>query len=213
MPPLPDDSVQMLFDKYQLTTKDSKTLVDLDDGNRLDYFLDVVPLIQQNLQQAPRSGPAMPPSTIGKAAANWVLHELGGLLSKTSTPFTPDLVPSTELAAIVTRVLRNDITGRTAKYLLATIFSTSSQPGRFRSVEQIIQQENLLLRPMALDEYVHLATEVLKGREKIVEDIRKGEVRKLKFLVGQMIRMGEDVAVEPQEAERVMKALLMLSAD
>lgn len=194
---------------YGVSLKDAKTLVDLDDGDRLDYYLEVVDLVQQSVKEHGESSVAEP-AKIGRMVANWVLHELGGLLTTSSAPFTPDLVPSTQLAVILANLLRKQITGRTAKYLLSTIFNMSSQPTQPRSVEQIINEENLLLRPMSKDEYVALAKEVLEGNEKIVDEVRKGKTGKLKFFVGQMVRHGDEGRVEALEAERVLRETLGL---
>lgn len=38
MPQLPDKIVAELVEEHGLTMKDAKTLVELDDGDRLDYF-------------------------------------------------------------------------------------------------------------------------------------------------------------------------------
>ena len=42
MPELPDDSISELVRVYGLTLKDAKTLVEIDDGARLDYYDEVL---------------------------------------------------------------------------------------------------------------------------------------------------------------------------
>jgi aspartyl-tRNA(Asn)/glutamyl-tRNA(Gln) amidotransferase subunit B len=63
-----DDCVNMLIDgeDYGLTSKDASTLLLLDDGERLDYYLDVV----ENLKST-YSGNAEVLARVGKVAGNW----------------------------------------------------------------------------------------------------------------------------------------------
>ena len=46
---LPEDAVHDLVDTHGLTIKDAKTLVNLDDGERLDYFDRVLELYRKKL--------------------------------------------------------------------------------------------------------------------------------------------------------------------
>ena len=65
---LPDAAVDMIVGskKYGLTKKDAKTLVVLDDGSRLEYYMDVVDLVlTQSSSQEQESW------TVGKDAGNW----------------------------------------------------------------------------------------------------------------------------------------------
>ena len=63
---LPDEAVRQLVDKYGLSTKDAKTLVPLDGGNRLDYFYTV---ISQLVNDNDDSGDKR--AELGRVAANW----------------------------------------------------------------------------------------------------------------------------------------------
>lgn len=65
---LPDETAETLVEDpgYGLTMKDAKTLVTLDDGDRLDYYLDVVQILRQHMPEDLQSS-----SKIGKVAANW----------------------------------------------------------------------------------------------------------------------------------------------
>ena len=72
LPMPPDDTAGMLTsDKYGLTMKDAKTLAILDDGDRLDYYLDVVELLKQEL-----SAEEMASNKVEKVAANWYVTTL-----------------------------------------------------------------------------------------------------------------------------------------
>jgi aspartyl-tRNA(Asn)/glutamyl-tRNA(Gln) amidotransferase subunit B len=194
LPAMPGSLTKELVGVFQLTMKDAKTLVEFDDGERLEYFRDVVDEVCETNGAAP--GPA------GKMVGNWVLHELGGLLGTMDVPWERNPVSSRSLAAIVGNLLERRITGTTAKSLLRMKFT-----GDDRSVEEIVKEENLLLQPLSRDEYVVMAKRLLAKHDDIVQAIRKGQVGKVMFLVGQMMRQGEG-RIEASKAEEVLKELI-----
>ena len=65
---LPDKAMRQLVDKYDLSTKDARTLVSLDAGNRLDYFYKVVSqLVNEDEDETEPERRA----AFGRVAANW----------------------------------------------------------------------------------------------------------------------------------------------
>lgn len=136
-----------------------------------------------------------------------VLMELGGLLK--NGEWSASRVPSDQLAAIVAHVLRKQITGRTAKLVLSMKFD-----GDPRSVELIITDEDMLLRPLSREEYLALARELLDEKKEMVRDIvEKQQVQKVKWFVGQMMARAAEGTVEPAAAEAVLRELLRLPVD
>jgi aspartyl-tRNA(Asn)/glutamyl-tRNA(Gln) amidotransferase subunit B len=130
--------------------------------------------------------------------------ELGAFF-KTS-PWNPDIVSSVELSAIITHLLRKQITGRTAKLLLSMKVSGDS-----RSVEQIITDEDMLLKPLSQQEYIEMAKSLLEEKDDVVKDIiEKGRHGKVKWFVGQMMARGKEGTVEADKAESVLRGLLGL---
>ena len=135
-----------------------------------------------------------------------VLHEMGGLLSTSECAFSADRVPAKELAFVILMLSMGRITGRTAKQLLAKKFH-----GDTREVETIIRDENLGLVHLSEEEYVSMARELLDGHPAIVAQIKdKGQIGKLGFFMGQMMRKGEGKVVA-QRAEATLKKLLGLT--
>lgn len=63
---LPDECLAKLVDKYGLSTKDAKTLMVLDNGDRLDYFYDVIHHLFGDDEHAPAAN-----QTLCKKASNW----------------------------------------------------------------------------------------------------------------------------------------------
>ncbi|KAL1957936.1 hypothetical protein VTO42DRAFT_5328 [Malbranchea cinnamomea] len=208
MPALPDEILQILTEDpmYGLSIEDAKTLIELDDGARLEYYQDAVDTVKSLHQSGePQAGDQQRSSANGKMVGNWVLHELGGLFSKSEFAWDPERVPVASLAEIVHLLSQKKITGTTAKSLLAMIFE-----GDTRSVQQIVEEDNLLLRPMSREEYISLAEQVISQNPQMVKQIReKGQVGKIGWFVGQIKRMGERGRVEAQKAEEVLRELIL----
>ncbi|KAF2195316.1 hypothetical protein K469DRAFT_743924 [Zopfia rhizophila CBS 207.26] len=200
--PVPSDGyVKTLVDstEYRLTSKDANTLLLLDDGDRLDYYLDVVQLLKATF-----SGNQRILDRVGKVAGNWVLMELGGLFR--DEEWSPSRVSSDQLASIIAHLLRKQITGRTAKLLLSMKFESDT-----RSVEKIIADEDMILRPLSRQEYLDMASKLLEEKSDMVKDITdKGQHHKIKWFVGQMMARGTEGTVEPGTADVVLRELLGL---
>lgn len=130
---------------------------------------------------------------------------MGGLLSTTSTPFTPTLIPPHSLALIIFHLHSSLITGTTAKRLLAMVFS-----GVTRDINTIIDEEDLTVKHVALDDYQTIAQGLIDGNANKVEQIRKGQLGKVKWFVGQMMRMGQG-KLDAVKAEQVLRELLGLA--
>jgi len=65
---LPDDITNMLVQssEYGLTIKDAKTLIALNDGDRLEYYLDIVEILGKEFSENSQSL-----EKVGKIANNW----------------------------------------------------------------------------------------------------------------------------------------------
>lgn len=134
-----------------------------------------------------------------------ILHELGGLLSASETSFSHTQVPAHALASIIQNLLKKRITGRTAKLLLSMAFD-----GDTRDIDLIISQESLELRSLADEEYEKMARSLVSENEKMAQKIRSsGQMGKLQWFVGQMMRQGEG-RVEAGKAEAMLKRILEL---
>ncbi len=96
--------------------------------------------------------------------------------------------------------------GTTAKSLLSRAFK-----GETRPISEIVEEQDLLLRPMSQEEYDILAAAVAVEHTAIAEQVRvTGKTGKLNFLVGQLIRRGEKGRVEAQKAEAALRRRLGL---
>jgi len=212
LPKLPDQLLVTLThpEEYGLSTTDAKILLSIDNGERLEYFEDVVENL--GLRQTEKSYMAQEKSANrslrkphGKLVGNWVLHELGSLLTTTEVAWAENRVQPEVLTDILDHLLRNKITGSTAKQVLKMVFE-----GDKRSVGQIIREDGLTFHALSEDEYAALAKEVMANHQDVVQQIRgKGRTSKLMFLVGQMMRKGEEGRIEAKKAEEILRHLVV----
>ncbi|KAH7410420.1 GatB/GatE catalytic domain-containing protein [Phaeosphaeria sp. MPI-PUGE-AT-0046c] len=198
LPKLPDTMIEALTEQDGLSSKDASTLLSLDDGDRLDYFYDVV----SRLRTSDRSQGNQ--AELGRVAGNWVLMELGSLFK--DLDFDPSRVPASELASIILHLQCNKITSRSAKKLLLMIFE-----GDVRPTDQIIEDESLVLKPLSHAEYAALAQTLFSEKPDMIKDIvQKKQEKKIKWFVGQMMARSAEGSVEPDVAEKVLRAELGL---
>lgn len=79
LPKLPDHSIRMLVEVRDLTLKDAKTLVALDDGARLDYYDEVLAQLEclpahsadKPLEEQRPNSRVTQDQRLAKTAANW----------------------------------------------------------------------------------------------------------------------------------------------
>ncbi|OQE28369.1 hypothetical protein PENSTE_c003G07257 [Penicillium steckii] len=194
--------IQLTGPEYGLPIEDAKPLIELDDGARLEYYQDVVDSLAL-------LHPEEKDDTAGTArarmAGNWVLHELGGLLTKADRAWDPEIVPARSLADLLDHLQRKLITGPTAKQVLAAVFEGDRRP-----IPQLLEEDNLLLRPLSREEYLALAQAAMAENPQMVEQIRnKNQLGKLGWFVGQMMRTGEKGRVEAPKAEQILRELIL----
>lgn len=205
LPELPETTVERVHQAYGISSKDARTLVALDDGDRLEFMEETVHLLLQRLHS-----PESERTKLGKLTANWVLHELGGLLTTSETQWTDLAISPGELADLLANLQRKQITARVAKQLLTTLHDTPAS-GR-PSVEQLIDEGNLRLRPLSEVAYVDLARRIMDESPEMVAAVReKGQKGKIMWFVGQMVRRGEEGTVEPETAREVVEKMLWTS--
>ena len=203
LPALPDQLLSMLIGpSYGLSIEDAKALVELDDGARLEYYQDVVDALQSlpSGKESDKAGKGL-----GRTAANWVLHELGALHTKADVTWHADRISAQTLAELIDQLVRKKITGSVAKQVLAMIFDGDQRP-----IPQLLEEENLLLRPLSRDEYIALAKLLIEDNPQMVAQIReKNQLGKIGWFVGQMVRQGEKGRVEAQRAEEIIRELIL----
>jgi aspartyl-tRNA(Asn)/glutamyl-tRNA(Gln) amidotransferase subunit B len=205
LPELPDVTVERVQRMYGLSAKDAKTIVSQDDGDRLEYMEETIQLLSEKLGDSTQDQ-----LKLGKNVGNWVLHELGGLQTSNEESWDSITISPTELADIIANVMHKQITARVAKQLLSTLNDMPAQASR-PTVEQLIEDGNLRLRPLSLQEYETLAQSIMDENPDMVSAVKdKGQKGKAMWFVGQMVRRGDEGTVEPEQARVVVERLLAL---
>jgi aspartyl-tRNA(Asn)/glutamyl-tRNA(Gln) amidotransferase subunit B len=203
---LPDDEITTLVEEYGLTTKDAMSLISLNEGGRYEYFRNVIDDIY-------KIAPNSDLEKTGKLVGNWVLHEMGGLSHPDADEENPlrmnsdgdCIIPHQSLADLISALDTGGITGKSAKKVLAELFSLGLR-GEDKSTSQVIDEAGLWFRPLSATEYDELARSVLDM--KVVEEILKGKEGKINYLVGQMMRKDAEGRVDPQRAVEVMRRII-----
>ncbi|CAJ2509636.1 Uu.00g146620.m01.CDS01 [Anthostomella pinea] len=212
---LPDVEVDGLMKDFGLTAKDALSLIALDGGMRIEYFWNVIDALTARL------GPdALENQLCFQLAANWILHELGRLTSERSDDAAHDLgftvegqcerVPVDHLADILLYLHQHRITAKIAKELLWVVFR-GRIPDQYPTVSDAIEQEGLWFHELSDVEYAELADAAVEGQDDVVKQFvnyRQYPQGKLMFLVGRMIRLGQEERIDPKNAERIMRAAL-----
>jgi len=199
LPEVPEATISRAMDDFALSRKDATTLFSQDDGERLEFCAKTADAILS-------SAPSQDKAKVGKLVGNWILHEIGGLLTEDNRSWSEVVITPQILADILSNLLQRDLTGRNAKQLLQQVYRGDSGD---KSIEQLIDEGNLRLRPMGEDEYRQLAQSILDENPDMVQAIReKGQKGKAMFFVGQMVRRAEEGTVEADKARQVVERLL-----
>ncbi|KAH8196399.1 hypothetical protein TruAng_009449 [Truncatella angustata] len=211
---LPDAEVDELIKDFSLTPKDALSLVALDNGNRVEFFWNVVAALDsKGLESDSRL-------SCYQMAANWTLHDLDRLTanrhddSVATLGFTPDgqcgRVSVEALADILLFLHQQKITAKVAKELLWVVFR-GDVPSQYSNVAHAIERENMWFNELSADEYAELADTAMEGQENVVRqfvDYKHYPQGKLMFLVGRMLRLGPEERIDPQNAEKAMRKAL-----
>ncbi|KAI9147738.1 glutamyl-tRNA amidotransferase subunit B [Paramyrothecium foliicola] len=214
---LPDAELDNLLAQHHLTPKDAASLLVLDNGHRIQYFYKVLSLLETKLR-ADLGETQLDEKSSSLMASNWVLHELGRLTTYKAGPlaageltFTTDgeclEVPALQLSQILYHLYRKQISGKVAKQLLLTTYLGDLEG----TVTETVEKNDLWFHEVNEDEYAALVESVLEGEEAAVREFvayDKYPHGKLMFLLGKLLRHGPTERIDPQTAEKFLRARL-----
>jgi aspartyl-tRNA(Asn)/glutamyl-tRNA(Gln) amidotransferase subunit B len=215
MPDLPDDYANILTREYGITHKDAMALISLNDGGRAEYFRNVADALHLYNQASEHPDAMKGSEYYGRLACNWVLHEMGGLVSDSSeeenvleiTEEGDCVVPDVVLATMLRYLDQGEITGKTAKKVLRTLFE-DRKAGGGKAVHDIIEEQGLWFNPFSEEEYRVMAKGIVDEHPEIVKDVLVGDKKgkgKLMLLVGQMMRADREGRMDPKVAAMVLE--------
>ncbi|THV89740.1 hypothetical protein D6D27_06276 [Aureobasidium pullulans] len=206
LPELPDSTISRTLKDFGLSMKDAKTLFSFDDGERLEYCADTIDLVSKKLS-AQGLNDDQNQAKVGKLVANWVLHEIGGLLTSDGREWSDLTITTEELASLLANLMSKQITARVGKQILQQLYEEDSDERT--SVDARIDEGNLRLRPISREEYIELARSIMAENPDMVSAVRdKGQKGKTMWFVGQMVRRAEEGTVEAEKAKEIIEELL-----
>ena len=135
-----------------------------------------------------------------QATVNFVLGDLSRLANETGIAVASSRFGPAALAELVTLVEAKTINSKTAKELIARVWSDGGSPAALVEAEGLGQVSDA----GAIDT---LVAEVLAANEKIVADYRAGKTKVMGFLVGQVMKQSRGKA-NPTLAEERLRAAL-----
>ena len=202
---MPDDELSDLKSRYGLTTKDAMSLMALESGGRAEYFRAVV---DELISLRPEDDPIR----LGTLCGNWVLHEMGGLISG-STKENPlritrngdCVIPAASMASLINLVEGKLITLRSAKKVLAIMFA-KAKGGHPKPPNVIVSECGFWYAPLSQQDYDERAQKV--SDDDILRQIVGGKEGKKHFLVGQIMRLDKDGRTDALEARAAVERLV-----
>ncbi len=176
MPELPKQKVARFVEQYQLSAYDARLLAS--ERDTAEYF--------EQVSSA---------SEDAKASANWVMGELAAQLNRDELSISESRVSSEQLAALITRINDQTVSGKIAKTVFDALWQDDSQDADL--VDQIIDERGLkqvsdsgAIEAM-VDEVIASNPQQVDNYRNSPEDKRK---KMLGFFVGQVMKASQGKA-------------------
>jgi aspartyl-tRNA(Asn)/glutamyl-tRNA(Gln) amidotransferase subunit B len=135
-----------------------------------------------------------------KEAANWLLGDIARILNEKKASIGKTAMKPAHLAGLIKLIHSGEITGKTAKDILADVFATGKPP------EEIVKDKSLT-QITDSGELISIIDEALKENKKSAEDYKKGKENAIMFLVGQVMKKSYGKA-NPQKVKEILKKRL-----
>jgi aspartyl-tRNA(Asn)/glutamyl-tRNA(Gln) amidotransferase subunit B len=188
MPELPAALSKRWQSEYGLSAYDATALT----ANReiAQYFTDTIAALPDAAKQA-------------KTAANWVMVDLSAAANRDDLPLSQVPISAQQLALLVSRISDGTISGKIAKDIFASIWS--SKDTRPDAVDKLIDEKGLkqITDTGALEAIV---AQVLSANPKSVEEFKAGKEKALNALVGQVMKATQGKA-NPQVINELLRKI------
>ncbi|KAF3908682.1 hypothetical protein AA313_de0207738 [Arthrobotrys entomopaga] len=183
LPPLPDQILsELMSEPFALTLKDARTMVDLDDGARVQYYKGIYDNLSNRLDIKASS------KHIGRLVGNWTLHELGGRLASSSIAWSDNPIDVTQMADLLYNLQRGRLGGGNAKQVLDLLISSQ---GSHTSVEKLITEHDLATESTSDGDakLMELGASIIAQYPEKAELVRSGKKPNLKNLfIGNLMK-------------------------
>jgi aspartyl-tRNA(Asn)/glutamyl-tRNA(Gln) amidotransferase subunit B len=184
LPELPDEKSTRYQREYSLSEYDASVLTA--SRELADYYEAVVAALKD--------------ATHAKLAANWVMGELSGALNRDSVDIADSKVNTTQLSALLARIIDNTISGKIAK----EVFEAMWQEGK--DADAIIEAKGLkqITDTGAIEKAIEA---VMAANPTQLADYRSGKDKLFSFFVGQVMKATGGKANPAQLNELLKKKL------
>ena len=181
MPELPELKKARFISEYELSSYDAAMLTA--EAESADYFEQVVA----------RNIPA-------KLAANWIIGEINPYLARNDQAFVTNPLSAERLAGLLHRINDNTISNKTAKEVLALMWTN------LETADEIIEAKGLkqITNTAAIEAIID---SVLKANPTLVEEVRTGKEKALNALVGQAMKASQGKA-NPTQLNTILRKKL-----
>jgi aspartyl-tRNA(Asn)/glutamyl-tRNA(Gln) amidotransferase subunit B len=135
-----------------------------------------------------------------RAAANWVMGDLSGLLKAEGKEIEDSPVSAENLGRLVALIAQSKISGKLAKEIFPKMFASGEPP------EAIMEREGLT---QISDEgaLAKIIDEVIAGNPKQLEQYRSGKTTVLNFFLGQVMKASRGQA-DPASVTKLLREKL-----
>lgn len=132
----------------------------------------------------------------GKLAANWVTQDVLRELKERNWGIAAFPIPSDVLAALIGRVVKKELTTKSAREVFTTLLETSTGPATIADIDRIVAEKGLAI--VQDDGAITAAIDaVIEKNPKAVADFQSGKQAAVGALIGQVMKKlkGADAAV------------------
>ena len=181
MPELPSAKCDRFVRDYRLPAYDAAVLTS--SRALAEYFEETLRLTMKLVQAAIAIKGSEPvESGVAKLASNWIMGEISAALNQDGLEIEQVPIPAGRLAGLLTRILDETISSKTAKDVFAALWNQEAD-----SADAIIERRGLRQISDA-GTIEKLVDEVLAANAKQVADYRAGKEKAFNSLVGQVMK-------------------------
>ncbi|GAA5946462.1 hypothetical protein JCM3765_000254 [Sporobolomyces pararoseus] len=183
LPELPEAAFLRLQSEYSLSARDAGILVALGEG-----IEEVEGVGEGSASVGVTYFERVAKGRESKIAANWVIHELLGQLTKNGLTLLNNPIKPEELGQLVDAVTENRLTGTNAKALLRDYLSSSAASTSPPFSSQLSTVLDSSPPPPSADSFLPLILEIIDSHPSEVEKIKKGQTKVVMRLVGELMK-------------------------
>lgn len=198
LPELPEEKTKRLMSApYSLEIRHARFLT-----NEVDLYEYFVTLHQQLTEKY---------GVPSQVVRNWFVHELMGAFKKHNVPVSTTVVPVEAFSELISMVHSKKITGLSGKLLLNAIVQS---PDIYKgSISQLVLDYDLAIpEEVGTDDFTgavaEICQEIIDRHPDVVEKVKAGKHKSIKFLVGQAMRDTQG-KVDSKIFESCFKSLIL----